>query len=120
MIVPDDDDDGAPAPGPIDPGLQAERTSLAWERTAIAVMVAGVLLARYEADDLPAAAAVGLAATVAGAALLVWSGVQPDDPRPAGPEGTAAKLAMVRVLGLGTVTFLAAAVVLTLAIAFTA
>ena len=60
----------------VDPGLQQERTALAWERTAIALMVAGTLLARYAADSSRwAAALAGLAAVVVGAAILVWAGV---------------------------------------------
>mgnify|MGYP003134734202 CR=1 FL=1 len=57
-----------------DAGLQHERTALAWERTAIASMVAGVLMARYAAAEIHlAVAAVGVAQVVVGAALLVWS-----------------------------------------------
>ena len=58
-----------------DPGLQHERTSLAWERTAIASMVAGVLLARYAAESLHLVFAfVGFAQVIVGAAILLWSG----------------------------------------------
>ena len=109
--------DGAARRGPIDPGLQAERTGLAWERTAIAAMVAGVLLARYEADDIPVAAVVGFAAVLGGAVLLVWSGLQPDDPRPNGPEDTAARIGVIRAVGVGTVVFLFLALVFAVATA---
>ena len=45
-----------------DRGLQHERTALAWERTAIAAMVAGVLLGRYASEALhPTFAVVGIA-----------------------------------------------------------
>ena len=57
-----------------DPGLQHERTALAWERTAIASMVAGVLMARYAADAFFFTFAfIGLAQVVVGSALLLWS-----------------------------------------------
>ena len=58
-----------------DPMLQHERTALAWERTAIASMVAGVLLARYASELHVAYAVVGIAEVLVGAALLVWSGL---------------------------------------------
>lgn len=57
-----------------DDGLQHERTALAWERTAISLMVAGILLARFTAADHHVAlSAIGLAVTVFGGAVLVWS-----------------------------------------------
>lgn len=63
-----------------DPGLQHERTALAWERTAIASMVAGVLEARYAAQSLHLVfAALGLGMVVFGAGLLLWSGSHYDD-----------------------------------------
>lgn len=58
-----------------DPGLQHERTSLAWERTAISMMVAGLVLSRFAATEgFWLLAAGGLIQVVVGAALLVWSG----------------------------------------------
>jgi uncharacterized membrane protein YidH (DUF202 family) len=56
-------------------GLQHERTALAWERTAIALMLAGILLARFTAKDGHIAlSAIGLGLTVFGGAVLVWAG----------------------------------------------
>ncbi len=58
-----------------DGGLQQERTALAWERTAIAIMVAGTLLARYGSEDgHNFIAAVGMVEVIGGAVLLVWAG----------------------------------------------
>ena len=58
-----------------DAGLQHERTSLAWERTAISMMVAGLVLSRFAATEgFWLLAAGGMTEVVFGAALLVWSG----------------------------------------------
>jgi len=58
-----------------DLGLQHERTALAWERTAIATMVAGVVFARFAAvHELWWAAALGLLQTAFGGMVLVWAG----------------------------------------------
>lgn len=63
-----------------DTGLQHERTALAWERTAIATMVAGVVLSRFGAtSDQAVVAAFGLAQTAFGAAILIWAGAHYDD-----------------------------------------
>lgn len=60
--------------------LQHERTSLAWERTAIALMVAATLLARYAASDgVWPVAGIAFALAAAGGVLLVWSGVHYDN-----------------------------------------
>jgi uncharacterized membrane protein YidH (DUF202 family) len=104
--------------GVFDPGLQHERTALAWERTAISGMLGGVLLARYAAAEIHLAwAAFGLAAVALGAALLVWSGRHYDDlhgPLRAG-ENPAHPTAVRRV-GLASVVFTAAALVLAIVI----
>lgn len=64
---------------PLDAMLPPERTALAWERTAIAIMVAGVAFARFAADALTAAVAfAGIVVVVAGAAMLVWAGLRYD------------------------------------------
>ena len=59
-----------------DPMLQHERTALAWERTAIATMVSGTLLARRAADLHVSLAAMGVLQVVLGAALLIWTGLR--------------------------------------------
>jgi uncharacterized membrane protein YidH (DUF202 family) len=62
------------------PALQHERTALAWERTAISVMVMGVALARVSAvEEAWALALVGMALAAAGGAVLVWAGLHYDD-----------------------------------------
>lgn len=70
----------AGADSTFDPGLQHERTTLAWERTAIAVMVSGILLARHATQGpVVALSAIGIAQTAFGGALLVWAGWHHDD-----------------------------------------
>lgn len=102
-----------------DGGLQQERTALAWERTAIASMVAGVLLARYSAQELHVAvAAIGILQVVLGALLLIWAGAHYDDlhgPLRAGDSPVHPLAA--RVVGLATVCFSGAGLVVALAIA---
>ncbi len=97
-----------------DVGLQHERTALAWERTAIAAMVAGIVFARFAAlESIWWAAAVGLAQTAFGAALLVWAGAHYEDlhgqlragndvvhPRAAGLVGATAVAAIGLALGV--------------------
>ena len=106
-------------PNSIGGGLQHERTSLAWERTAIAMMVSGVLLARYAANELhPALGLLGIAETIGGGALLYWAGAhdrQLHDPTE--PASAVPKVLLTRVIGLSTVAFSAIATVIALAIA---
>lgn len=102
-----------------DPGLQQERTALAWERTAIASMVAGVLLARYSAEELHVAvAAFGIVQVVLGALLLIWTGAHYDDlhgPLRAGDSPVHPLAA--RIVGIATVCFSGTALIVAIAIA---
>lgn len=59
---------------PVGAGLQHERTALAWERTAIAGMVAGLVFVRVLASrGHPTLGLAGLVWVLAGAALLWWA-----------------------------------------------
>ena len=91
----------------VDPGLQQERTALAWERTAIALMVAGVLLARYAAETSHwTVALAGVIETVIGGALLVWSGVHYTELRGPIVAGTdVVHPTATRIVGASVVTF---------------
>lgn len=102
-----------------DAGLQQERTALAWERTSIASMVSGVLLARYSAAELHVAvAAIGVLQVVLGAGLLIWAGAHYDElhgPLRAG-DSPVHPLA-TRIVGLASVCFSGAALLVAIAIA---
>jgi len=101
-----------------DPGLQHERTSLAWERTAIASMVAGVLLARYAAESVHYLfALVGIAQVVVGAALLLWSGQHYENLHGRLRAGeTPVHPTAARIVGFGSVIFTGLATMLALII----
>jgi uncharacterized membrane protein YidH (DUF202 family) len=72
-----------------DTGLQHERTSLAWERTAISMMVAGLVLSRFAATEgFWLLAGGGMAQVVFGAVVLVWSGAHYEDLHGALRSGT--------------------------------
>jgi uncharacterized membrane protein YidH (DUF202 family) len=106
-------------PGPptsFDVGLQQERTSLAWERTAISLMVAATLLARYAAEDgiWPVAGAAFVLAT-GGGLLLFWTGVHYDDLHETLRSGAAVDHhRLIALVALGTTGVTATALVLSL------
>lgn len=57
-----------------DPSVQHERTALAWERTGVALMVAGALMLKHAIDsDATWAEALGILVIAAGAVTLLWS-----------------------------------------------
>ena len=88
-------------------GLQAERTALAWERTAIAMMVAGAILARESARTLHfTLGLVGVVQVVAGGLLLAWAGQNHTKLHdPGAPPRAVPQVGMARVAGLGTMGF---------------
>jgi uncharacterized membrane protein YidH (DUF202 family) len=104
-----------------DAGLQHERTALAWERTAIAMTVAGLVLSRFAAiHEYWLVAGVGLLQTAFGAGLLVWAGTHYDDLH--GPLRANADVVhphAARVVGLVTVTAIGLALATAVAVAFT-
>jgi uncharacterized membrane protein YidH (DUF202 family) len=69
-------DTAEPADEPRDPGLQGERTSLAWNRTALTMFVNAVLILRAglstDTISITAAGIVLLAAAGGGAACGAW------------------------------------------------
>lgn len=99
--------------GPRDPGLQPERTRLAWRRTTLSCTVAAVLAARQAVHD--GVSAAGLLG--AGLSLLVWvaflavahrriRALGPARPVPLSPRGAAAAVACTVALaafGVGVV-----------------
>ena len=103
-----------------DVGLQHERTALAWERTSIAMMVAGVVLARYAAtNELFIISVVGLIQVALGAAVLVWAGAHYEDLHGRLRDGTGViHPVMAKTIGLGTVVFTGFGLVVALATAF--
>jgi uncharacterized membrane protein YidH (DUF202 family) len=103
-----------------DMGLQHERTALAWERTAISTMVAGVLLARYGAQDAHfTIALVGILQVAIGGGLLVWTGFHYDDLHGPLREGSSVvHPSAARIIGITTVVFTAFALVLAVLLAF--
>lgn len=57
---------------PVDPGLQGERTALAWTRTALALAIAGALVTRLTVDRLGVfALALGAIAVVLAAVMAM-------------------------------------------------
>jgi hypothetical protein len=104
-----------------DEGLQHERTALAWERTAISTMVAGVLLGRYGAED--AHFTIALVGCAAGRHRRHLAGVgrvplrRPPRPAPGGSVGGPSRCRAHRS-GFATVIFTGFALLLALMLTF--
>ena len=117
--------------GPFDPGLQPERTELAWRRTALAIAIGSVVSLRIFPLVLPAAAAGwGLVPGAVGviAACGLWiaarrrqrqmtatfrASLQPGSPRAVTPGG-----GMLLALTVLATAFGAAAITIVLAASF--
>ncbi len=94
--------------------LQHERTALAWERTAIATMVAGLLFSRQATTIHVSLAALGIAQVVLGGLVLIWAGRHYDDlhaPLRAGQSPVHPDAA--RLVGLTAIGFTGAALIIT-------
>lgn len=103
-----------------DPMLQHERTALAWERTAIATMVAGVLLARYASEIHVTMAVVGVLQVVTGAVLLLWTGIHYEELHgPLRRGENPARRSVAVAVGAGTVLFTGVALVAGVAVTWT-
>jgi uncharacterized membrane protein YidH (DUF202 family) len=96
-----------------DVGLQHERTSLAWERTAFSLMAAGLVLSRFAASEaLWLLAIAGMAQVVLGAVLLVWSGAHYEELHgPLRVGGDVVHPSAVRWVGRATIASTGAALV---------
>lgn len=89
----------------LDPGLQHERTALAWDRTGLALIITGALLVRAGAppyDDLrhlPGYLAIGF-----GAVLFWWAARRYEIRRHALRGGASVvRPGLVRVIGITTI-----------------
>ena len=99
-----------------DPMLQHERTALAWERTAIATIVAGTLLARQAMDVHITFALIGIAQVVLGAALLIWTGYRYDElHQPLRRGESPVHPGAARLVGVATISFTGAATAIAVA-----
>ncbi len=59
--------------------LQQERTALAWERTAFASIVAGLLFVRFASAWHPLLTLIGFIQVLFGGGLLIWAGYHYDE-----------------------------------------
>lgn len=111
---PDDADGPGPSLTSFDPGLQAERTALAWERTGFSMMAAGVLFGRYAVTDAhEVLAAGGVAQMGLGAGLLMWAGFRYWGMQgPLWADEPVVHPTAARIVGLATIVFTALALLL--------
>jgi uncharacterized membrane protein YidH (DUF202 family) len=97
-----------------DPGVQHERTALSWERTAVAMMVAGAILGRYASSHGHfALGTLGVMWVVVGGVVLLWAARHYEDlhgPLRAGE--TPANPTVTRRVGISTVAFSGVALIL--------
>jgi uncharacterized membrane protein YidH (DUF202 family) len=82
---------------PAIPGVQVERTALAWQRTALSVLVGSLILARLTLDDLGPVALVGLAMALALSGWVLLRS-RPHHHHPGGAGAAATALAAAIVL----------------------
>ena len=100
-------------PAPRDPGLQEERTSLAWTRTVMASLAVAALLARFDAERGWSARGVPAALALATTAAS-WLGGRYRARAAAGPGHPGLPRALVGALALAATATTVAAVALAL------
>lgn len=85
-------------------GVPHERTGLAWQRTAIAAMVAGVAFTRVVTTQGPAVLGLaGIVWVLGGGMLLNWAASNDSLLRdPQRPAAAVPQVALTRVVGLST------------------
>lgn len=115
---------GEPQPRPansVGGGLQHERTTLAWERTSIAMMVSGVALAKYVTKDAhPFLSATGVAQIAGGGLLLFWASRNSEMlHNPELPASAVPQVGLTRLIGMTTTLFIGSALVLALILTLT-
>jgi uncharacterized membrane protein YidH (DUF202 family) len=71
----------APPPAVFDPGLQLERTTLAWGRTALGLVANGALMLRFARETHPQAFAYVVGAVTMASGVAVWVQSRLDYPR---------------------------------------
>jgi uncharacterized membrane protein YidH (DUF202 family) len=84
-----------------DPGLQPERTALAWQRTGLAAVVLGVLLLRH---GLAVGAPLEIIAGVFAAAVVLFSGLPMRAVRSSGSSRIRLILVTLAVVAAGACT----------------
>jgi len=92
--------------------LQQERTALAWERTAFAAIVAGLLFVRTASGWHPLLTLIGFGQVLFGGGLLIWAGHHYDElhgPLRAGENPV--RPGATRAVGIMATVFTAAAAV---------
>ncbi len=96
--------------------LQQERTALAWERTAFATIVSGLLFIRFASEWHPLLTLIGFGQVFVGGGVLIWAGYHYHDlhgPLRAGESPVHPRAA--RVVGVAASLFTGAATVAALA-----
>ena len=103
-----------------DPGVQQERTALARERTAIATMVAGVIIARIASDHHHwLVATLGLVHIGVGGLILIWASRRYDDLHAPIVNGSeVVHPTATRVIGLTTISLTIVAIALAMLLTF--
>lgn len=100
----------------VDPGVQQERTALAWERTAISAIVVSTLVIRVAAaNDRWPFIVLGATFLAGSAAVLLWASSHYHDlHEPIANDHDIVQPRAARYVGIGTILLTSTALVITL------